>query len=404
MTATAVTAEYNPFHNGHRHHINASKSKTNADYIITVMSGNFVQRGEPALLDKWKRAELALKNGSDMVLELPTFFSCASAEYFAFGAVSIMEKSNIVDYISFGSETDDISMLWEFSKAIADEKNGFGTVLSQYLSKGMSFPLARENALKKLGINTPVLSANNILATEYMKALIKFNSNIKPVCIKRTDNGYNSLNPTDKFASATNIRKMLFDNPAEIKPFVPENAYELILEEVSKNNIVTPNDMSHILNYVLRTKPPEELAEILDVREGIENKFLKAIQTLYKFDDIAMYAKSKRYSYTGIQRMLLHIILGTKSEDMAYCKNNGFCPYIRVLGFKKSAAPLLKELTEKASVPVIVNVKKDEVKLDKQARFIFDFEKQADDIYYMCQRNSQNRFPNRDYTHPPVII
>ena len=108
MTATAVTAEYNPFHNGHRHHINASKSKTNADYIITVMSGNFVQRGEPAILDKWKRTELALKNGSDMVLELPAFFSCASVEYFAFGAVSIMEKSNIVDFISLGSETDDI--------------------------------------------------------------------------------------------------------------------------------------------------------------------------------------------------------------------------------------------------------------------------------------------------------
>lgn len=404
MTATAVTAEYNPFHNGHRHHINASKSKTNADYIITVMSGNFVQRGEPAILDKWKRTELALKNGSDMVLELPAFFSCASAEYFAFGAVSIMKKSNIVDFISFGSETDDISMLWEFSKAIADEENGFGTVLSQYLSKGMGFPLARENALKKLGINIPVLSANNILATEYMKALIKFNSNIKPVCVKRTDNGYNSLNPTDKFASATNIRKLLFDTPTGIKPFVPENAYDLIFKEISKNNIVTLNDMSHILNYILRTKSAEELSEILDVREGIENKFLKAVQTLYNFDDIAMYAKSKRYSYTGIQRMLLHIILGIKSEDMAYYKNNGFCPYIRVLGFKKSAVSLLKELTEKSSVPVVINVKKDESKLNEKAKFIFDFEKQADDIYYMCQKNPLNRFPNRDYTHPPVII
>ena len=404
MITTAITAEYNPFHNGHKYHIDKSKFVTKADYIISVMSGNYVQRGEPAIFDKWIRTKCALNNGVDIVLELPAFFACCSAEYFASSAVDIMEKTNIVNYISFGTETDNLNELKEFSKAVLNENDIFKEKLSNYLSQGLSYPAAREKALKNIGINTPVFSANNILSSEYLKALNKLNSKITPVAIKRTDNGYNSMETTENFASATKIRSLFEEDMESVKKFVPENIFELLNINYTNGQTVTANNLSHILNYVLRTSSLEELKAILDIREGIENKILKSIQNNYNFKDIAFDIKSKRYSFTGIQRMLLHIILNLKSQDMAYFKENGFCQYIRVLGFKKSALPLLKSLSENSSVPVIINIKKDESKLSQKGKFLLDFEKKADDIYFMCQNNNFNRGPNKNYTTPPVII
>ena len=404
MITTAITAEYNPFHNGHKYHISKTKELTNSDYIISVMSGNFVQRGEPALFDKWTRTKCALINGTDMVIELPAFFACSSAEYFASAAVDIMEKSNIVNYISFGTDTDNLNELKEFSENALNENELFKENLSNYLSQGFSFPAAREKALKNSGINTPIFSANNILSSEYLKALNKINSKIIPVGIKRTDNGYNSMITKDNFASATKIRSLFEEDIESVKNFVPENIFDLLKNNFTNGKTVNTDDLSHILNYILRVVSPDELKSILDIREGIENKILKSIQYNYKFKDISFDVKSKRYSFTGIQRMLLHIILNLKSEDMAYFKTNGFCQYIRILGFKKSALPLLKNITEKSSVPVIVNIKKDEVKLSSKGKFLFNFEKKADDIYFMCQKNTSFRGPGKNYTIPPVII
>ncbi len=404
MINTAITAEYNPFHNGHKYHIDKSRSITKADYILAVMSGNYVQRGEPALFDKWTRTKCALLNGVDIVVELPAFFSCCSAEYFASAAVDIMRKTNIVNYISFGTETDKLNEIKEFSESVLNENDLFKEKLSKYLSQGLSYPAAREKALKNIGINTPVFSANNILSSEYLKALKKFNSNITPVAVKRTDNGYNSMEATDSLASATKIRSLFNEDIESIKKFVPENIFDLLKNKYINGQTVTADSLSHVLNYILRTSSLEQLKAILDIREGIENKILKSIQSNYNFKDIAFDVKSKRYSFTGIQRMLLHIILNLKSEDMAYFKENGFCRYIRILGFKKSALPLLKSITENSSVPVIINIKKDESKLDQKGRFLLDFEKKADDIYYMCQNNPAYRGPNKNYTIPPVII
>ncbi len=404
MINTAITAEYNPFHNGHKYHIAKSHFITKADYILAVMSGNFVQRGEPALFDKWTRTKCALLNGVDIVVELPAFFSCCSAEYFASAAVDIMEKTNIVNYISFGTETDDLNEIKTFSKAVLKENDMFKEKLSIYLSQGLSYPAAREKALKKSGINTPVFSSNNILSSEYLKALNKLNSNIAPVAVKRTDKGYNSMEITKNFASATKIRSLFNEDLESVKNFVPENIFDLLKTSYVNGNTVTADSLSHILNYILRVSSSDELKAILDIREGIENKILKSIKNNYNFKDIAFDVKSKRYSFTGIQRMLIHIILNLKSKDMSYFKENGFCQYIRILGFKKSALPLLKNIMENSSVPVILNIKKDESKLDKKGKFLFDFEKKADDIYYMCQNNPSYRKPNKNYTVPPVII
>ncbi|MCJ7856846.1 nucleotidyltransferase [Lachnospiraceae bacterium NSJ-143] len=406
MLTAGITAEYNPFHNGHKYHIEKTREITGAEYIVSVMSGNFVQRGEPALFDKWTRTLFALKNGADLVVELPSFFSCSSAEYFASAAVSIMESSGIIDFISFGSESKNISELTEFSKAASTENEEFKRNLKLYLSKGLSYPLARENALKNSGISTPVFSANNILATEYLKAVAKLGSKIKPVSVTRTDNGYNSLETKDTFASATYLRKIIAGGGSieEIMRFVPENIANDIKNSILSENTVFPDDMSHILNFVLRNSSLETLRGILDVREGIENKIFKSLNDFYSFSDITAHVKSKRYSFTGIQRILLHIMLNMMSKDMLTLKENGYCQYIRVLGFRKESAALLGRLADKSSVPLIINVKKDELKLDGMAKFLFNFEKKSDDIYYMCSHNSKNRYPNHDYTVPPVII
>jgi len=401
MANTGIIAEYNPFHNGHNFHIENSRKITNARNIIVCMSPNYVQRGEPAIIDKWSRCLSALNNGADIVIELPSFFACSSAEYFAGGSISILNKTNITDFISFGTETDNLKELYDFSKSIINENDEYKFNLNQLLDKGLSFPSAREEALKLSGIKTPVLSSNNILATEYLKQLVLTDSSIKAVNVKRSDNGYNSLENKDSFASATYIRKLCFEkNIEEIKNYVPYDVYCILKENINANNLVGADLLSDALNFVIRTNNKEELSQILDIKEGIENKIIKSINDNYSFSSICNSIKSKRYTFTSVQRMLLHIILNLKSKDMDYYKNNGFCPYIRVLGFRKDSSAL-SLLTSSASVPVIVNPKKDEDKLDDKGRFIWEFEKKADDIYYMC---TNNKSINKNYTTPPVII
>ncbi len=403
MLNVGIVSEYNPFHNGHKYHISKTKQVLNADCVIAVMSGNFTQRGEPAIFDKYTRALCALKCGADIVIEIPAFFSCASAEYFAMTAISIMHKLNIIDFVSFGTESNNLEELKHFSKLMDNENDDFKKVLAHYLSKGISFPAARQMALSYFNIN-PSLTPNNILALEYLKALRHFKSNIKPFCLKRVDNGYNSYEPKESFVSATAIRDMIYKNDISIYNFIPEEIWEILESDIKCGNIVLTDNMSHILNFTLRERTPEYIKQILDVREGIENKIYKSLKTCYKFSDIVAFSKSKRYSYTGIQRILTHIILDLKSNDMNYFKNNGYCPYIHIIGFKKSAVPVIKNITDKASVPVIINIKKDEQKLDKNSKLIFEFNKKADDIYYMCQNNIKNRYPYHYYTSPPVIL
>ena len=404
MIVSAITSEYNPFHNGHKYHIAKTRQITEADFIISVMSGNFVQSGEPALFDKWTRTRLALENGADMVIELPAFFSCSGAEFFAGAAVSIMESCGIVNNISFGIESGTIDDIKNAGKFFSDETDEFKKLLSQYMSMGISYPSAREKAMSSLLPNIPQFSPNNILAIEYIKALCRIKSKINPVGIDRSDNGYNSLVPKENMASATAIRQMILNGGIEnTAEYMPLNAFNIMKKEYSLGNIVTKESMSQILSYAIRTKTPKELSKILDVREGLENKIIKMDSLCSGFEKIAFAVKSKRYSLTSIQRALMHIILNVKSADMEFYKSKGFSPYIRVLGFRKNSSLLLKKLKDNSAIPVILNLKKDEAILDENGKFIIDFEKTADNIYYMCSHNPNNRGTGKDYTIPVVI-
>lgn len=353
---TAIIAEYNPFHKGHLYHIEKTKDK-GSDNIIAIISGNFVQRGEPAIMEKHLRAKAALLNGVDMVLELPVEYATSGADVFAFGGCDIIKKSNIIDSISFGCEQGNTE---DFNKIVAllcNETSEFKAMLKSELNKGLSFPSARASAISKcLNINTNFLNnSNNILALEYLKNI--YTSAIKAIAVQRHISEYNSTEMTGEISSASAIRKGFADNNSEIFRAVPNNTTDIF-----KNIKRVPNidDYSTIFHYILRTQK-NNLKKYADITEGLDNRIL-AFANNQKISDLIDEVKTKRYTYSKIKRAILHIILGITKTD----QNMTGVKYIRVLGVKKNKIHLLSELSSKASVPVITKVAENENLLRKE--------------------------------------
>ncbi|WP_317368695.1 nucleotidyltransferase family protein, partial [uncultured Tyzzerella sp.] len=250
-----IITEYNPFHNGHKLHIEKSKQKTNSKYCIVVMSGNFSQRGEPAIFDKYLRTKMALLNGADIVLELPLIFATASAELFSLGAIDILDKTGIVNNICFGSEEGNLENFLEISNILSNEPVKFKQLLSEFLNDGLSFPKARLKALETF-LNKPLdflNKPNNILSIEYLKAIKKLNSNIVPKTILRENSSFHSNSIEGNIASATAIRQAFFkDNIHNIKNVIPDNCFNLI-ESIPKDTIPNINNYTDILKYILKT-------------------------------------------------------------------------------------------------------------------------------------------------------
>lgn len=393
-----IITEYNPFHNGHKLHIEKSKEKTNSKYCIVVMSGNFSQRGEPTIFDKYLRTKMALLNGADIVLELPLIFATASAELFSLGAIDILDKTGIVTNICFGSEEGSLEKFLEVSNILSNETLEFKQHLYKFLDNGLSFPRARLNALEKT-LNKPLSflnEPNNILSIEYLKAINKLNSTIIAKTIKREKAHFNSNSINGNIASATAIRQAFFKNNIDsIKNVMPNNCFKLI-ENTSQNNIPIIDNYTNILKYILKVSNIENIKQIADITEGIENKIMDNIN-VYSITELINNIKSKRYTYTKLQRTILHIILNITKNEQQYLKEN-LNPYIRVLGFKKSSSHLLKELTINAKVPVIINLKNAKKQLDKNAMYYLNKEIMSTDIYYL----SKNK--NEEYRQPLVII
>ena len=413
-----IIAEYNPFHNGHFNHIHKSKKITKTENCIVIMSGNFVQRGEPAVLNKQTRTKLALKNGASMVIELPVPFATGSADIFAYGAVNILENSNIIDFLCFGAETNNINHITYIADILTNEPKTFKEILKEELSRGISYPSARYNALSiyiknyQMDINSIDLSflktPNNILALEYVKALKLHNSAIKPIVIQRKGNSFHQTEITSPISSATAVRtalkefelsripetKELIKN--KIKSSLPENIWETFFQEII--NYPKLENYLPALDYILRTKTQKELSEILDMTEGLENRILKhAFEK--NTEDLFQGLKTKRYTLTKIKHAITHLLLDIKKSDIAPYMDKGL-PYIRILGFRKDKEFLLRELTEKSKIPVITNIKSAEKKLSPLAVSLLNKEKLASDIYYMLTTKEINT----EYTKPIVIV
>jgi predicted nucleotidyltransferase len=402
-----IISEYNPFHNGHLLHLENSKKLTNADFTIAVMSGNFVQRGDTSIVDKWTKTEMALKAGIDLVIELPTLYAISSAENFAEGAIKILNSLGIVDYVSFGSEIGEISPLNDVADVLYKEPKEFSSLITKQLRSGLSYPKARELAIQMyFGSSqkyTDVLqNPNNILGIEYLKALKKYKSNIEPITFKRKYSDYNSTDIKSGIASATAIRTMLQTNK-NIHYVVPFETYELIEEKQNAGELVTNlSTFSKEIIYTLRRMSLKEIAALPDVSEGLENKIKIAANTCNNLDDLIAKVKSKRYTQTRIQRILLYALLNITAKDIDIARKA--TPYIRVLGFNKKGKKVISAISnQNPKIPIIVSVKKFmENNMDKHLHTMISKDIFATNVYTLAYKNSS--VANLDYTHKIVEI
>lgn len=404
----AIICEYNPFHNGHAYHIQKTKELTNADYVIAIISGNFVQRGNVSLIDKWSKADMALLNGIDLVIELPTVYSISSAENFAYGAIKILNSLKIVDTLSFGSESFDLEVLEKVADILTEEPSEFKTLLEHELSKGLSFPKARENALlmylNDIRKYANILSSpNNILAIEYLKALKKTKSKMKPLAIKRVNVGYNDLETKNNFASATAIRKKIIDNtPAGISKLMPSSSYKILYNSIKKGHYVKDiTSFEKEILYSLRRMYTDEIAELPDVVEGLENSIQDAADSCNTLAEFMNIVKSKRYTSTRIQRILLYALLGITKDDMkvSYKLN----PYVRILGMNNNGKELLSLISRSnPKLNVITSVKKFmDSNPNKDLQSMLNIDINATNIYTLGYE--KDSWANLDYTHNMII-
>ncbi len=353
-----LITEYNPFHNGHQYHIEKAKEVTGADAAIVVMSGNFVQRGGPAIMPKHMRAQIALQSEADLIIELPVGYATGTAEIFAFGAVSLLHQLGCVDTLCFGSECGDIDALQHLAEILVEEPEEYKDFLQQYLRIGLSFPTARQKAIESCYPDDSFAhlleEPNNILGIEYLKALYTLKSSIKPYTITRTDAGYHSLELNTEFSSASAIRNTIedADDISLVKDYLPENCFDILSNSFKKRFPIVLNDFSLLLKYRLLNETAESLNAYEDVSEALANRIYNCRNEFISFEQFCDLLKTKDLTYTRISRTLLHILLGIKkgiyTEHMP--------GYVRVLGFRKESAAIMAQIKQHSSIPLITKL------------------------------------------------
>ncbi len=450
MKTAGIIAEYNPFHKGHQYQIQYTKEKLGADYVIIAMSGDYVQRGTPALLSKHARAEMALRCGADLVLEMPVSVCTASAEAFAMGGVSLLDGLGVVDMLCFGSEAGEISALKELAEVLVAEPEEYKILLKSFLSQGLSFPAARSQALTEYfknprnfsgddfdGVLTPLLNEvtqilntpNNILGIEYCKALLRLNSKIQPVTVRRKGMGYHDtlssnapsdagsdsystsdVNSFSGFASASAIRELICttDNSSCIKHFdnnnsdilasqIPSDAFGVFRKALNSGEILTEDALDPILSYCLLQKNASELASFLDVSENLAQRIINQRNLLQGFSRSASVLKTKELTQTRIQRALLHIILDIHQAPERI-------PYARVLGFRKESSLLLKAIKSNSRIPVITKLADAPSLLDNQSQILLKNNTFASNLYGALLAQKNNKKFIHEYEKQIVII
>ena len=344
----SIISEYNPFHKGHEFHIRKTKENTGAKYVIALMSGDFTQRGLPAVFDKFVRAEMALRGGADLVIELPCVYATSSAEGFAKGAVDLLNKLNCVDYLSFGSECGDVRTLTSCAKLLCEVPDKTDALIKEKIKEGLSYPRARQEAFTESSYDVSVLNfPNNILAIEYLRAMILSESKISPVTVKRDDNGYNSseIDTSKAYNSASSIRRKIYDKDDVFSKFVPDNI--LPLYESSVSGLY---DYDALIYQALLRKSASGYTDILDVNSDLSNRITKSLKDYETAEQFISILKSKNYTHSRLTRALIHILLDINNEPVKEAS------YARVLGFKKESAELLKILKDNSSLPIITKL------------------------------------------------
>lgn len=374
MKIYGTIAEFNPFHNGHKHLVDTIKAK-NDTAIVAVMSGNFVQRGEPAIISKFARTKAAILSGVDLVLELPLPYSISTAMYFASGAVDILNSLGVIDTICFGSESGSISSLKSVA-AVLNNPN-LHPILKTELAKGVTFAAARQTAVEKLSSqnNTSVLNnPNDTLAVEYILAAERLKMSVDFEAIKRIGTGHDSLVKTDTFCSASELRKApsLLDRKID---YMPKEAFEIFAQEVNEKHYSSNYLLDRAMVAHLRTQTAEKLKEIPDVTEGLENRIISAANEFSTLEEILSAVKSKRYTHARLRRIILASYLGVTSNLQKQP-----VPYIRVLGMTEKGAKVLSTAAKLSKVPLISSLKEAE-RISFSAAELARLEVRAGDIY-----------------------
>lgn len=429
MKIIGIIAEYNPFHNGHAYQLAMLRKKTDADYIAVAMSGNFVQRGEPAIIDKYARTEMALQSGADLVLELPVLWAASSAEAFATAGVTLFEKMGCVEGICFGAETDNLPLLTTIADILADEPDNYRRLLSCYLKEGMSFPSARAQALCEIfkaaalpdtGSNSSETavetlsdilgSPNNILAIEYLKALKRLHSSMKPILLKRVGAEYhdteinalknNSIKKAEAIptASATAIRNLLFSKNVAVSPekpatpdsallsdalqsSMPDSALRILTDYLKSSPVVSAGDFSSLLGYRLLTQDRSSISHIGDITPEIANRLYNNRYQYLSFSQFCQLNKSREVTYTRISRILLHLILQITEDTYTLGHSLDYIPYLRILGFRKSSSALLSVLKSSAGIPMVSKLADASVLLSPEAEILLEKDLFAANLY-----------------------
>ena len=447
MNITGLIVEYNPFHNGHIYHLQKSLEKTNADASIAVMSGNFIQRGEPALFDKFSRAKAAVESGVDLVVELPSIYASQSAELFAKGSVSLLNSLGCVNSICFGSEEGNIDALYLIASILCLEPQEFKEKLSSYLGEGMLFPTARNKALfdyinspdfsfgdnfngidlSEERLNNILSSSNNILGIEYIKQLISLKSDIKPFTIGRIHSEYNSEEISGNINSATAVRKKLYEiisskennssdideliksiqTSTDITNSIPESTLNMITSNIEKGFLPMYPEyfFEALISTIIRDK--KDLESYFDISEGIENKIFKAALVAKNYDELLNLVKSKRYTMTRIKRCLNNILLGITKEDMELAKGINTIPYVRILAFNSKGREIIREIKKSSEIKIINKFSEVEHFMDdKNFKFLIENDIKCTDIYNTIyyKKNRPLLKGSMDYFIKPIYV
>lgn len=391
MKTVALITEYNPFHNGHAYHMEEARRLTGADYVMIVMSGDYVQRGVPAVFDKYTRTRMALECGGDLVLELPVCYATGSAEYFARGAVTLLDSLGVVDYLCFGSESGEILPFQKMAALLQEEPASYSLALKESLRAGNSFPAARQEALEAVLTGQGedprqsialLSSPNNILGVEYCKALAALESPICPLTIQRRDCGYHDQDLKADFSSASAIRRAIEtgENLSVLENQMPPAAFELFSNSLGENGPVTEDDFSLLLRYKLLLESSgdreKSLLRFQDVSGDLARRIVNRQNQCDSFSYFTEILKTKELTYTRISRALLHILLELTPEDIPLQ-----APYARILGFRRGAAPLLTEIKKAGRIPVISRPAAARELLTPQAYRLFQKEVFASNLY-----------------------
>ncbi len=391
MSVIGIVCEFNPFHKGHKHLIDSVKQQ--GDIVVCVMSGNYVQRGEPAIFPKDIRVEMALKNGADIVLELPFVYATASAEIFARNAVRILDSFGC-DIIAFGTEAADVKGISNAVDILLDID--FDNKINKYLNDGISYPVARQKAFEEYGYDFDISTPNNILAIEYVKAIKQMKLKMIPVTVKRIGAGYNDIVAVDEFASATYIRSLI-NNEEDYGKYIPENLCEMYEDAIKNGRIFSYEKFNLVSLTLLREKIGSEIKNIANMSEGLENRIESLLKVCTNINDLYDDVKTKRYTHSRIRRAVLSMMFGITNDDITIP-----APYCRMLGFNTIVSNGIGKLADNCKLPFIVN-HSDFSKFDNlEIKRVFELENKSTDLYNLMLNSSD--VCSKEMTYSPKKI